>query len=662
MSKLKKELLLMGRKWADAFPTIFVSIFLFLTIYRIFGITQIILVSFLTLLFRIRSSKGFDIWELLWCYLIQLVLFIVAYLATLNLVFCIILNLVVPFLLVFLLTDKFNPKAYFVYGMEFVLLQMVPITRGQIPARLLALLYGYSFVTLALFFYSKVIKKRRNYGTVRKGINNLAIQLEKLADGQKDPADTYELVKMMYHMNQVIYTSRNYNYLATGYGRINYYFMLVFQRFRYFVENVLDDASLGSEQNQSYFRKLSGVFYEIEKEINQSDNSSLARKVQKMLAEESLDSERVNEGMMKILRLLSFALLKMTEVSKNRSEKEWKIPDITHKIKGAKGQFHLSQFHIRFALRLSIVLCITFSFCRATSLEHSYWYPMSAFLMLMPYSEESVMKINNRVIGTVGGLFVTFFLTGIFKSLNAHIVILLIMTCLMYAAPATSWTMSMYSTCYGLSLTTLSLPQGEAIELRLVYVLAAVATVLLANRFILPNTAKEEFLKSVNALLDIDEAMVREVRKSMACQSDRNMLRELMVQFNLASEDIENYIKRNMNKEEQEFYQQFLPLNRRLVTEIEQIDSYIRENKAPLEGNIILNEILRNIERAFKKIRKSYTKKELSSSIMTGMEEKTYGSMDDALYFNNLALNCLETTNNIVALLNQNIQGQEDEE
>ena len=59
----------------------------------------------------------------------------------------------------------------------------------------------------------------------------------------------------------------------------------------------------------------------------------------------------------------------------NRSEKEWKIPDITHKIKGAKGQFHLSQFHIRFALRLSIVLCITFSFCRATNLEHSLLVP-----------------------------------------------------------------------------------------------------------------------------------------------------------------------------------------------------------------------------------------------------------------------------------------------
>lgn len=662
MSKLKKELLLVGRKWADAFPTIFVSIFLFLTIYRIFGIAQIILVSFLTLLFRIRSSKGFNIWELLRCYLIQLVLFIVAYLATLNLIFCIILNLVVPFILVFLLTDKFNPKAYFVYGMEFVMLQMVPIARELIPVRLLALLYGYSFVTLALFIYSKVIKKRRNYGTVRKGINNIAVQLEKLAQGKKDPADTFELVKMMYHMNQVIYSSRNYNYLATGYGRINYYFMLTFQRFRYFTEHVLDDASLRSARNQSYFRKLSGIFYEIESQINQSDNSALAQKIEKTLTEESLDSDKLNEGMRKILRLLAFALQKMTEVSKNRLEKEWKIPDITHKIKGVKDQFHLSQFHIRFALRLSIVLCVTFTFCRATNLEHSYWYPMSSFLMLMPYSEESVMKINNRMIGTVGGLFITFFLTSIFKSLNAHIVILLIMTCLMYAAPATSWTMSMYSTCYGLSLTTLSLPQGQAIELRLIYVLAAVATVLLANRFILPNTAKEEFLKSVNGLLDIDEAMVREVRKGMAGQSDRNMLRELMVRFNLASEDIENYIKRNMNKAEQEFYQQFLPLNRRLTVEIEQIDSFIRENKAPVEGNIILDEILRNIEQAFKKIRKSYTRKELSSSIMTGMEDKTYGSMDDAMYFNNLALNCLETTRNIVALLENSIQDQEDGE
>ena len=65
--------------------------------------------------------------------------------------------------------------------------------------------------------------------------------------------------------------------------------------------------------------------------------------------------------------------------------------------------------------------------------------------------------------------------------------------------------MPMYSTCYGMVLTTLSMPRGEAMELRILYVGAAAVTVLLANKFLLPITAESEFLKSVNSLLDIDE-------------------------------------------------------------------------------------------------------------------------------------------------------------
>ncbi|WP_347256145.1 hypothetical protein [Anaerostipes sp. PC18] len=47
-----------------------------------------------------------------------------SYAASLNLILCFFLNLWVQFFLVFLLTDTFNPKAYFLYGMEFVFLQL----------------------------------------------------------------------------------------------------------------------------------------------------------------------------------------------------------------------------------------------------------------------------------------------------------------------------------------------------------------------------------------------------------------------------------------------------------------------------------------------------------------------------------------------------------
>ncbi|MCB6527668.1 hypothetical protein, partial [Eggerthella lenta] len=81
---------------------------------------------------------------------------------------------------------------------------------------------------------------------------------------------------------------------------------------------------------------------------------------------------------------------------------------------------------------------------------------------------------------------VTFVLTELFKSLGGHIAVIAVMTCLMYYVPVTSWTMPMYSTCYGMALTTLSMPRGEAMELRILYVGAAAVTVLLANKFLLP--------------------------------------------------------------------------------------------------------------------------------------------------------------------------------
>lgn len=649
MKQWKDRMHTVRRNWAAAFPVIFVSLFMFFSILCLFGIGQVIMVSFLTLLFRTKSKKDFSLHDLLHCYGIMLLVCLAAYLATLNLILCFFLNLLVPFAVVFLLTDKFNPKAYFVYGMEFVFLQLRPIPLSQVPLRVFALLYAFLSITVLLYLHSRIIRKRRHYGTVRKGMNNLGRQMKKLAAGGKDPRDKEELEQMMLHMNQVIYSSRNYTYLSNGYGTVNYYFMLVFQRFQYLADEMLDQQNIASGKNKKYFLKLSGICFCIEKSMNQKDNSSLITELEDFIREECLNTQKLQEGMREILELLCFSLKKITEVKMNRPAREWKIPDISHKLKGIRSHIHLDQFHMRFALRLSIVLCISFTVSRITGLEHSYWYPMSSFLMLMPYSEESMMKVNNRMIGTIAGLGVTFLLTEIFKSLAGHIVIIVVMTCFMYYVPVTSWTMPMYSTCYGMALTTLSLPRGEAMELRILYVAAAVVTVLLANRFLLPITARSEFLKSVNSLLDIDESIMKEVRKGR--DVDQNVIRELLVRFQLVSNEIRNYIEKNLAPEEKEFYQQLLPVNAQLVSEMEQIGAYMRKRKIVPEQNLMLEELLRNIEQALRRIRKSYTKNELASSMMTEEESRAYGCLDEELYFNTLALNCLNSVNELEHIL-----------
>ena len=83
-----------------------------------------------------------------------------SYAASLNLILCFFLNLWVQFFLVFVLTNKFNPKAYFLYGMEFVFLQLRLIPAQAMPARLCAFLYAIAVLTAFLYLHSRTIKKK----------------------------------------------------------------------------------------------------------------------------------------------------------------------------------------------------------------------------------------------------------------------------------------------------------------------------------------------------------------------------------------------------------------------------------------------------------------------------------------------------------------------
>ncbi|MCA5962661.1 FUSC family protein [Blautia sp. RD014234] len=62
---------------------------------------------------------------------------------------------------------------------------------------------------------------------------------------------------------------------------------------------------------------------------------------------------------------------------------------------------------MRFALRLSLVLSLSFLICRLLDISHSYWLPLNAFLLVQPMYEESTRRLKNRVIGTfLGSTFV----------------------------------------------------------------------------------------------------------------------------------------------------------------------------------------------------------------------------------------------------------------
>lgn len=138
----QKKLPSVRAKWAAALPTILVSLTLLFSIWGIFGVRYVVMTSFLTLVFRTRHRQDFRPRELARTAVMMAAVCLAAFAAGRGLWWALALNLVVPFVLVYLLSSKFSPKAYFVYGMEFVFLQLMPITPAQLPVQLAVLAYG----------------------------------------------------------------------------------------------------------------------------------------------------------------------------------------------------------------------------------------------------------------------------------------------------------------------------------------------------------------------------------------------------------------------------------------------------------------------------------------------------------------------------------------
>lgn len=105
----------------NGLPVIVVALTLFFTFLKFFGFSEVILVSFLTLLFRTRLNAELNIKKLFRIYGMLMVISIFTYIANLNLMTCVVINLIVPFLIVYLYTDRFKPKGYFVYVMALYL-------------------------------------------------------------------------------------------------------------------------------------------------------------------------------------------------------------------------------------------------------------------------------------------------------------------------------------------------------------------------------------------------------------------------------------------------------------------------------------------------------------------------------------------------------------
>ena len=587
-TKTKSILAALRSKFMAALPIILFFLFLFYSTILLFGISYSILVSVVTILFKVNYRKSFTVRQLMVLVGTQFLMALLSFFASLSLPLCILLNLIVPFLLVFLQTSQFNQLGYFANAMCFVFLQLRPVGREGLALQMAALAYGLAVLTIILFFCSLRNKKNDHFAPAKRGLLLLAdalraqIEPKAHATEQGKPSDSpasgqaEPIFPILQGLYGEAYKSRGLTYVVSPRGKIQYMFALLFQRAVYFLTNPYQ-ASMLSDPNRHDLLDCLARYMETAG-TDGFEQEELVRTGSELLAEVEECDEIPCIFIQNFLRLFLLILDNIRQDGGKQSSHGWKLPSYRRPLKKQFGQIKADTFETRFALRLSAVLTIGFAYSMISQANHGYWLVLNAFLLLRPMYEESATRIKTRFIGTLAGCLILQLLLPLFHGTGWHFLLATFMAVGLYMETAGTWQQALFSTCFALTLTTLALPQMLAAELRILYVVSAMVLVLLVNRFVFPTHQKGQFRYNLYQLFHIHHVYLRLLESSLAAPLDYGVICDVQIHYHLIHDQIIQYLKK-AGSEDSAFIKKLLWISWHMISEAEQMLFLINNRK-----------------------------------------------------------------------------------
>ena len=601
--KLKKAGASFRSNFLDVWPVILFFIALFSLMVSLFGLRYAMLVSAFTTTFKIRRNQDRTPASSLRLVLNSFLLCFLAYFASLHLAACILINFIVPFLLILIHSSQFSPKGYFAYTMLFVFLELRPPDAAHLPQELAALSLGLAAVIIAIPLYRHFLtrsKDRRD--EIRQGLLELAELLTKIAERDFDPKDAARMERLEQKFQSYSYQSHRFFSRSSRHRQVYDMLAILFQRAAYLMTDTswhreLDGAHMQSLRRLSAFLEKAASGYQLS-----GDNSALIAKAQSMLDHMDLPSGRLrifSRSFLHMLILLMRTLEQEPQDAPRMSLPRFAPTSVRDLFANAKEhircRFRLEAFEFRFALRCALVITVSYTICMLLPLPRAYWLPVNAFILIQPSFEESVHRMKTRPIGTLIGCLLEALIGPLLPGTAARFLFALFMLSLMYCATPGSWNHPIFSTCYALTLTSMSMGTSSAISLttaiglRLFYIAFAVVLVFLANRLVFPTPADRQLDINVRRLHRLLGSYWGIIRSNANSRDSLSLSGEILSYFGMLYHRSMD-ILRSLPDEAQQRKLEPLLLNLwQLMSELEQIAFLANANTLDARDRMILS-------------------------------------------------------------------------
>ncbi|MFC0699030.1 FUSC family protein [Anaerostipes butyraticus] len=563
------------RSVKEAFPVILFFLLSFALVYGIFGFQYVMLVSVITVFFKVRYKRSNNTWKrYIRLVVVGSLLILLAYLSSRNLAACILLNICVPFVLVFTQSSQFNPKGYFTYAMIFAFTSLIPPADLQglgkeMLAFWMCVLILASAITVFRWFGSKPAPSSQTASGTFVELSELILLLAQ-PERQKELEERFwrlahDFQQMSYH--------KNFFSVQTRENQLYDMVSALIQRFSYLVS----DQEWRKEMDQRHVVVLTQISLFLKETA--ASRGIAARERQAAAAQKLLDRMNVPEGR---IRVFCRSLLHMMTLILNAYKTVPREKKLARKIDWGELMYQfrfrctLESFEMRFAMRLSIVMTISCTVSYLLPVTHAYWIPLNAFLLLQPSFEESSYRMKTRPIGTVIGCGVEFLVHPLLPGLAGQLVFALLMISLMYCAVPGTWYHPIFSTCYALTLAAMMMNETTAITLRLIYLGAAVLIVFIGNRFFFPMRKDVQFRYNYKALFRLHNNYWNIIRRGMFRLTRLSVSGEILTYFHMLYEECEAYLHSHKEMPKRKELRNVMLILWHMFSELEQMHYLVR--------------------------------------------------------------------------------------
>ena len=585
-----------------------------------------------------------------------LLLGFLATIAEQNIFFIVLLNFIVPFCIVFLLSDDFVPRNYFIYGFTYVLLQAYNIPISSIHLRmeaiLTALLVSFIFLLLNKFFTKHKVSNNLAYSSlsiISKKLLSLYNKTSNLDNGNKD-----ELFSIINAYTSAIYVDSLKRHGIMNNRNINHFELVLFsEEINQLIKKEYLKADNLNNNDLNYFLELSKLMDKIanllkhdickhEKEFN-----DVISDIKHFYDDYSLTDEKANYEWIYVIRKLNRILYRMFE---NRKD-DFEIKRLFNlKFIRLKKEFNINKCHFRFALKMGIIMCISFTvryFLPDEIAIRGYWLPILSYIMIYPFYEEQKANLKIDVFGNFLGALI---FAVVFKYVPNEIIIPSIGVCFVLSLSSINgFFKKIYGTISALISSFPYMAKLISTSSRVGFIIIALSIVWVFDHFIIRTESHKGMVDKISELIEIDTIIINQIKKAINNETTSVYLYEIILKAYMIKNNIIIHEKNQTRYQGTPITDSLIESNSKFILEAEQIISLIKVyNREEDKQNMLI--FIENIANILENTAKLF-RNEIDDF---NEENKIREIKNDSYIFYRLE-NCFNTINSINSSIKDNI-------